>query len=502
METRDPFARRRSGILLHPSSLPGRRGLGDFGAEAFRFINFLAAAGQTVWQVLPLGPTHDGGSPYQCLSIHAGNPRLISLDRLAEVGWLPAGEVNEAEIEDEARAYAADGVWSRALHGFSGRADDAARGAFAAFLAAERDWLGDYALFVALRAEFGHAAWTEWPVPLRDRDAAALEAARERHRGVIERVCFQQFLFYHQWRAVKAYANDRGVLLFGDMPIFVAHDSVDVWVDRRLFNLDRSGRPVTVAGVPPDYFSATGQRWGNPHYRWDVMARDGYRWWIRRIESHLAMLDLVRIDHFRGFEAFWEIPADSADAIDGRWMDGPREPLFDALLAHFGTLPFVAEDLGMITPEVYALRDRYGLPGMKILQFAFDGTADNPYLPHNHRPAAVVYTGTHDNDTTLGWFQGLAPQTRGYVEEYLGRPGEPMPWPLIRSAMASTAAMAVFPMQDVLALDGAHRMNVPGTTEGNWRWRFGWSQVPADLAARLAHMVRLYGRDGPGSQGP
>ena len=494
METSHPFARRRTGILLHPSSLPGPRGQGDLGADACRFVDFLAAAGQTVWQVLPLGPTHDGGSPYQCLSVHAGNARLISLDRLVEAGWLSSDEARDAPADDESRACADDGVWSLVLQGFSARADEAARGAYAAFIAGARDWLDDYALFIALRAEFAHAAWVDWPAPLRDRDEAALAAARLRHQRVIERVRFQQFLFHRQWHELKVYANARGVLLFGDMPIFVAHDSVDVWADRRLFNLDEEGRARVVAGVPPDYFSVTGQRWGNPHYRWDVMAQDGYRWWIRRIESHLAMLDLVRIDHFRGFEAFWEIPADHADAIGGRWVDGPREALFDALLSHFGTLPLVAEDLGMITPEVYALRDRYGLPGMRILQFAFDGSADNPYLPHNYSPAAVVYTGTHDNDTTLGWFLELEPRMRDYVDEYLGRPVEAMPWSLIRSAMASTAAMAIFPMQDVLALDGEHRMNVPGTTEGNWRWRFEWEWVPEELPARLARMAAIYGR--------
>ncbi len=508
MKTGNPFASRRSGILLHPSSLPGPRGAGDLGSDAYRFVDFLAAAGQTVWQVLPLGPTHGGGSPYQCLSIHAGDARLISLERLADEGWISLPEARAAAGAganagvgaggaDRASAYADDGVWALALAGFSARADERARAAYDEFLQRQREWLAEYALFIALRTAFHHAAWTEWPAPLRDRDPVALSEARARHRAVIERVCFEQFLFHHQWHGIRAYAGARGVLLFGDMPIFVAHDSADVWVDRHLFNLDGEGHAAVVAGVPPDYFSATGQRWGNPHYRWELMAQDGYRWWIRRIENHLAMFDLVRIDHFRGFESFWEIPADSADAIAGRWVQGPREALFDALVARFGSLPVVAEDLGMITAEVYALRDRYGLPGMKILQFAFDGAPDNPYLPHNHAPLSVVYTGTHDNDTTLGWYRSLTPQTRAYAEEYLGHPGEDMPWSLIRAAMASTAALAVVPMQDVLALDGAHRMNVPGTTAGNWRWRFDWGQVPDDLAARLMRLAQLYGRAVP-----
>lgn len=490
-EIAQPFARRRSGILLHPSSLPGPRGFGSLGADAFRFVDFLSEAGQTVWQVLPLGPTLDGGSPYQCLSVHAGNARLINLERLLEEGWFPesgAAAVGAAEVADDSR------VWDELLAGFRERGDESGWRAYEAFAHENGDWLDDYALFVALRERFGHAAWTGWPVELRDRHQNALDEARAAHHDTIERVRFQQFVFHRQWHALKAHANARGVLLFGDMPIFVAHDSVDVWVNRELFNLDDSGEPRVVAGVPPDYFSSTGQRWGNPHYLWDVMARNGYHWWIRRIASHLEMFDLLRIDHFRGFEAFWEIPADRPDAIGGRWVAGPREALFDALVAHFGSLPLVAEDLGMITPEVLELRDRYQLPGMKILQFAFDGSPDNPYLPHNHVRNCVVYTGTHDNDTGVGWFAGLDANTRAYVEEYLGHPGEEMPWPLIRSAMASPAALSIVPMQDVLALDGSHRMNVPGTTEGNWRWRFDWAQVPDDLAGRLARLASLYGR--------
>jgi 4-alpha-glucanotransferase len=493
LETSSPFER-RSGILLHPSSLPSARSQGDLGDTAHRFVDFLAEAGQTVWQVLPLGPTHDGGSPYQCLSVHAGNPRLISRERLVEMGWLPE-DLLRADPSSEAAVYGDDGLWAQALHGFNAHADEAARTAYAQFCTAQRDWLEDYALFVALRAEHHHSAWTDWPASLRDRDIAALVAAHQQHQAVIERVCFEQFVFYHQWAELRQHANSRGILLFGDMPIFVAHDSVDVWVDRHLFKLDERGQPTVVAGVPPDYFSATGQRWGNPHYRWDAMAQSGYRWWIRRIESHLAMLDLIRIDHFRGFEAFWEIPAASPDAIGGYWVDGPREALFDALRARFGELPFVAEDLGVITPEVYALRDRYALPGMRILQFAFDGAADNPYLPHNYSRAAVVYTGTHDNDTTVGWYQSLDEGARQHVEEYLGYPREAMPWSLIRAALSSVAEMAIIPMQDALALGAAHRMNVPGTTSpSNWRWRFDWHQVPSDLAPRLQRMTHLYGR--------
>jgi 4-alpha-glucanotransferase len=474
--------------------LPGPRRHGDFGPDAYRFVDFLADAGQTVWQMLPLGPTHDGGSPYQCLSVHAGNPRLISFERLAEQGWLEPGDLSGFDAADEAQMYAAEGPLARACRGFERQAGEAARADYGAFLAAEQDWLEDYALFLALRMRFRHAAWTEWPAALRDRDEAALAKARERDQGFMELVRFQQFLFNRQWHDIRRYANRRGILLLGDVPIFVAHDSVDVWANRALFNLDRSGQPTVVAGVPPDYFSATGQRWGNPHYRWDVMAGDGYRWWIRRFEGQLDLFDLIRIDHFRGFESFWEIPADRPDAAQGRWVEGPGERLFDAVEARFGGLPFVAEDLGMITPAVLALRDKYGLPGMKVLQFAFDGSPDNPYLPHNHQPNCVVYTGTHDNDTTLGWYQTLSPQSRAFALEYLGAPGEAMPWPLIRCAMESVAEFAIVPMQDVLGLDGSHRMNVPGTSEGNWRWRFTWDQVPAELASRLRRITQIYQR--------
>jgi 4-alpha-glucanotransferase len=492
--TASPIDRRRTGILLHPTSLPGPAHHGDFGSEAYRFVDFLAAAGQTVWQVLPLGQTHDGGSPYQCLSVHAGNPRLISLQRLVEQGWLEPGIAADLDPADEARNYANDGPLARALQLFRERADEATRADFYAFLTAAHDWLEDYALFLALRARFRHAAWTEWPAPLRDREEHALAKARSRYQLFVDLVRFEQFLFYRQWTELRRYANRKGILLFGDMPIFVAHDSVDVWAHRNIFYLDRRGQPVVVAGVPPDYFSAKGQRWGNPHYRWDAMAQDGYRWWIRRIESQLDLFDLIRIDHFRGFESFWEIPADREDAMEGRWVDGPGERLFDAFLARFGKLPFVAEDLGMITPAVLALRDKYALPGMKILQFAFDGSPDNPYLPHNHVADCVIYTGTHDNDTTVGWYQALSPQVKSYVMEYLSFPGEPMPWPLIRCAMESVAKLAILPMQDVLGLDSRHRMNTPGTTEGNWRWRFTWDQVPPDLAGKLKRMAQIYRR--------
>jgi 4-alpha-glucanotransferase len=483
-----PFAKRQAGILLHPTSLPGAGACGDLGTEAFRFVDFLAAAGIGVWQMLPLGPTHADRSPYQCTSVHAGNPRLISLQRLREWGWLEGDAVVEAD--ERARA----DQMRAAFAGFQRSADAAEQATFADFRQIHGHWLNDFALYAALREEQNHRGWFDWPQPLRDRLPEALDAARHRLAAAIDQVCFDQFMFFRQWHALRDYANERGVRLFGDVPIFVAYDSADVWARRDCFRLDAEGRMEVVAGVPPDYFSATGQRWGNPHYRWEHIEADGFRWWIERMRTQRELFDLIRIDHFRGFEAHWEIPAHAETAIDGWWAQAPGERLFRALQDSFHDLPLVAEDLGIITSEVDALRIRFGLPGMKILQFAFGGGAENPYLPHNHEWLTVVYTGTHDNDTTLGWYAGLDDHTRAHIHEYLGHPAEAMPWSLIRAAFASVAVLAVVPMQDVLALDSEHRMNTPGVTEGNWGWRFAWEQVPEELAERLRGLVALYSR--------
>ncbi|MCG7871803.1 MAG: 4-alpha-glucanotransferase [Candidatus Thiodiazotropha lotti] len=479
--------RRRAGVLLHITSLPGPATVGDLGSNAYRFVDFLVASGMTVWQILPIGPTMHDNSPYQSSSVYAGNPRLISLEMLLERGWLD--EMPEAPISDE--------VKSNSIHNASKRfqesASDEERHEYQRFIAEQKHWLEDYALFQALKQE-ENACWWDWHVTLRDRKPQALAMARARLKSVIQTICFEQYLFYTQWMCLKQYANERGVLLFGDVPIFVAHDSAEVWAHREIFDLLEDGHPRVVAGVPPDYFSETGQRWGNPLYCWDKLSEDNFSFWVNRLKAQSTLFDLLRIDHFRGFEAYWEIPAEEETAVNGHWVEAPGEELFGVLYRELPDLELVAEDLGVITPEVEALRKACDLPGMKILQFAFSGGADNPYLPFHHTKDAVVYTGTHDNDTTLGWYTGLDDQSREFVDEYLGKPREIMPWPMIRSALASRANLAIIPLQDILGLDGSHRMNTPGTTEGNWDWRFDWEMVKPETESRLMHRVKMYGR--------
>lgn len=484
--------RRRAGVLLHITSLPEAGENGTLGAEAFRFVDFLSKAGLSVWQTLPINPPHADGSPYQCLSVHAGNAELIDPEWLIRRGWLQADALRRGNGGDCASRWLSEAFEIFQVLGDS----DPERCAYQRFIVDHRWWLDDYALYRAIREECGHTPWHDWPVSLRDRWPAALRAAGRRLASAIERFAFEQFVFYSQWAELRTYAHRNGVILFGDMPIFVAGDSADVWACRDYFDLTEEGSPRVVAGVPPDYFSATGQRWGNPHYNWSVMEADGFTWWLGRLRSQLELYDWVRIDHFRGFEAYWEIPAESETAMQGRWIKAPGEQLLDTFSRAFDGdgLPLVAEDLGIITPEVESLRDRFALPGMKILQFAFDGGASNPYLPHHHPLNSVVYTGTHDNDTTLSWFENLDPDQQRHVYDYLGCPEIPMPWALIRCALASDARLAMLPMQDILGLGKGHRMNTPGTTADNWRWRFAWSQLTDGMVSLLEEWIRLYGR--------
>lgn len=489
--------RRRAGVLLHVSSLPGNGSTGEMDENAYRFVDVLADAGIGVWQTLPLGPTHHEGSPYSTHSVHAGNPSFISLKPLAEAGWLKPAELPEGPVPRDAKLDLIHLAWQR----FRERPDPHWLEAFARFELEHASWLDDYVVFRSLHRKF-HRPWWEWPEKLRDRDPPTMDAMRRELLQRMEQVRFTQFLFFHQWNKLKDYANSRDIRLFGDMPIFVAHDSAEVWANRDWFYLDEEGHPTVVAGVPPDYFSETGQRWGNPLYRWDRMRADQFTFWVRRLRGQLELFDLVRIDHFRGFEANWEIPAEEEHAINGHWVKVPGIDLFHRLFAAFEEVPLVAEDLGVITPEVEDLRDRFGLPGMKILQFAFSRDADNPYLPAHHVKNSVVYTGTHDNDTTLGWYDGLDEETRAYIDETLGDGDEPMPWRLIRVAFESPALLAVVPMQDLLELGNEHRMNLPGTSEGNWKWRFGWKQVPEGMVGRVRDLVARTGRGGPSLPAP
>ncbi len=485
--------KRSSGILLHPTSLPGRYGVGELGSEAVGFLDFLSGAGQTLWQVLPLGPIGEGNSPYQSYSAMAGNPLLISLDRLAERGLLDRDLLARAPELDPARVDypAAIGFKERALRAAYARFRPSA--AYERFCQEQSDWLDDYALFMALKESHDGAPWHEWEPEMVARSRAALNRARGGLAERIEYHRFVQYLFSRQYEDVRRQASSRGIRIVGDVPIFVAHDSADVWAHPDLFQLDALGRPTVVAGVPPDYFSATGQLWGNPLYRWDVMARDGYAWWVRRLRMATALYDLVRLDHFRGFEAYWEVPAADTTARRGRWVKGPGAAFFESVRRQLGGMPFIAEDLGVITPEVEELRDRFGLPGMKVLQFAFSDPA-SPYLPHNYTRNCVVYTGTHDNDTTLGWWDTLGRNERSFVHRYLGRKTRDVAWDMIRLAMSSVAEMAIVPLQDVLRLGSDARMNLPGTESGNWEWRYKPGALTSELREELRTLTRTYGR--------
>lgn len=498
---------RAAGVLLHPTSLPGRHGCGDLGAAAYRFVDWLVRAGQSRWQVLPLGPTGAGNSPYLSPSAFAGNPLLIDLDDLVRRGWLDAADVEpdpafDAQRVDFGRVAGWRGAClERAARAFAARAGSAERAAFETFRDRNASWLADYTLFMALCDADPGKRWCDWDSALARRDAAALREARARNAQRVDFHAFCQWRFFEQWERLKSYANAHGVRIIGDVPIFVSHHSAEVWARPDLFELDARGEPSVVAGVPPDYFSRTGQRWGNPLYRWPAHAGEGFAWWTRRIGHAIALADIVRIDHFRGFAAYWEIAASEPTAIHGRWRDGPGAAPFEAAAKVLGTLPIVAEDLGLITPAVDALRRRLGLPGMRVLHFAFGGDADNPHLPHNHEPQGVVYTATHDNDTTLGWWQGVTPAERGHACAYFGTDGAHIGRTLIRAALASVAATAIVPLQDVIGLDSRARMNVPGRADGNWEWRFDWPQLRPDDADALAAEARLYGRPGPAAPG-
>ena len=505
------MAQRAAGILLHPTSLPGPHGIGELGPEATAFLDFLRETGQGVWQVLPLGPTGYGDSPYQCFSAFAGNPLLVSLDRLRDEGFvsnadlkrgptLPEGEVDFGSVIEFKRP-----LLSKAFAAFERQAGAKRREALVAFVKGHASWLRDFGLFMALKRANGGAAWSTWDRALVNRDEEALAQARRELAREIGEVEFEQWLFFEQWADVRRQAHERKIRIMGDIPIFVAHDSADVWAHPEIFHLAADGRPSFQAGVPPDYFSATGQLWGNPLYRWDALARTGYAWWIDRFRAVLALVDLVRLDHFRGFEAYWEVAGDAETAVDGRWIKGPGAPFFEALRGALGELPIVAEDLGVITPGVEALRDGFGFPGMAILQFAFGSDAQaNGFLPHNYPKNKVVYTGTHDNDTIVGWWKaGVGDSTRTAAEveteheralTYCGGDGSAICWDFIRTLFVSVADTAIVPLQDVLGAGSSARMNLPGRGHGNWRWRFAASALTPEIRKRLRAITEGSGR--------
>ena len=491
------LTQRRAGVLLHPTSLPGPHGAGDFGPDARRFVDWLFAAGQTLWQTLPLGPVGSGYSPYMGSSAFAGNPMLVAFEPLVERGWLSADSL-QANFEPLRVDFPKVSSWRMqklrdAFAGFLRRATPQDVSAMDAWAMSQRDWLDDYTMFMALDQAYQPAIWPEWPQPLARREPGALNAARRLHADELTFWKFVQWQFDVQWQALKNYAHDKGVLLVGDLPIFVAHHSADCWARPDLYVLDDSGQPNVVAGVPPDFFSSTGQRWGNPLYDWPAMQRDGYKWWVARVRRQLALADLVRIDHFRGFVDYWEIPASEPTAIHGRWQRGPGDELFEVLKHELGELPIIAEDLGIITPEVRGLRERTGFPGMRVLEFAFSGDDSNSFLPHNHEANTVVYTGTHDNDTAHGWWASAGVHERGFAGHYLQVEGDEVHWALVQAAVNSVANLALYQFQDVLGLDGSHRMNTPGTT-GCWSWRFSWDWVSPQIAERLVRITVASGR--------
>ena len=490
---------RSAGVLLHITSLPGPHGIGDLGPDAYHFVEWLASAGQSIWQILPTTPIGPGDSPYQSVSAFAGSPLMVALEPLIEKGWLATPELPAGGFGSERVDFARVAPWRitqlrAASENFFGRAVSEDRAAFSAWCTAQSHWLDDYVLFMALANANAGAPWWHWPPSQREREPASLALARRELAAEIRFWQFVQWCFDGQWAALKAHANDRGIFIMGDLPIFIAHHSADCWARPDLYELDADFQPAVVAGVPPDAFSADGQRWGNPLYRWDRMAADDYAWWISRVRRALTQADVFRIDHFRGFAAYWEVPADSPTAILGRWVPGPGKLFFDALARALGTLPIVAEDLGVITPDVTALRDSCGFPGMRILQFAFGDDATNPYLPHMHTPASVVYSGTHDNNTSRGWWAVIPESERVFAGGYLVADAGDVHWAMIRAACNSVANTSIVPMQDVLGLDGTHRMNLPGTPAGNWSWRFDWRMVGPEPARVLGLMTAASGR--------
>ncbi len=491
---------RASGIILHPTSLPSPYGIGDLGEQAYQWIDFLSRCGCQIWQILPLDPTGYGDSPYQCFSAFAGNPYLISPDTLLSQDLLEPNDLDNLPPFSMERVDFGTlipwklGLLDRAYARFHALQPAELKQEYTQFIGEQSAWLDDFALFMALKEYYGGSPWTTWEVKLRDRQPQALHEARQDHSEAIQKQAFRQFIFFQQWNALHNYARDNQVQIIGDIPIFVAHDSADVWSHPELFHLDKTGKPDFVAGVPPDYFSPTGQLWGNPLYRWEVHKASGYQWWIERFRSVLSKVDIVRLDHFRGFAGYWEIPGDAKTAEKGRWVPGPGADFLFAMKLALGELPIIAEDLGVITPDVVALRDSFNLPGMKILQFSFAGSPTDPFLPHNFTQNCVVYTGTQDNDTVRGWYERVEEEERKFYRRYLHRDGSDVSWDLIRACWASIAVLAIAPMQDFLCLGNEARMNYPGNPSGNWTWRMLPGAAGQEIETGIKELNYLYSR--------
>lgn len=503
---------RRSGLLLHPTSLPSRMGIGDLGTEAYRFVDFLKQSGNKLWQVLPLNPTGYGDSPFQCFSASAGNPLLVSLEKLVEQGLLSQSDIEPATsfpsdtVDYDAVFRDRIPILSKAAHTFFHRAEGKERKDFELFCQANADWLNDFSLFMSCKHAHAGLPWTKWETDIAGREPHALQESMTVFAAQIDEIKYCQFEFFRQWQALRSYAHTRGIRIIGDIPVYVAHDSADVWAHRQFFSLAPDGNPTKVAGVPPDYFSATGQLWGNPIYNWDRLKATRYTWWVERFRAALRLYDILRIDHFRGFEAYWEVPAEELTAMNGSWIKGPGAELFCVLQEQLGALPIIAENLGVITPEVENIRHQFGYPGMAILQFAFGNDPQGPsFRPHNYVRNLVAYTGTHDNDTVVGWWNSKGGtdsirtpedvvKEHAYARTYLNCRDEPVNWALMRAVLASVADTAIIPLQDVLGLGSEARMNLPGTARGNWRWRFLPGALDPDLAARLLELNRAYDR--------
>jgi 4-alpha-glucanotransferase len=496
------FTKRSSGILMHPTSLPSRGGIGDLGPAAYEFVKWLAASRQTLWQILPFGPVGYGNSPYSCTSAFAGNVLMISLERLVERGYLdpsrfPTLKDSEASVDFESVRTIKLPLLREAARNFLHGARGAARERYDKFCTENQWWLDDYALFSVLREHFGDSPWSSWPEEIAMRKPKALAQLRADLKDQLALEHFLQFAFFEQWKALRAYSSERGIRIIGDVAIFVSYDSADVWTHPDIFRLHEDLSPEVVAGVPPDAFSETGQRWGNPLYNWEALKSRGYDWWIQRMRWAVETCDIVRLDHFRGYEACWEIPADEPTAENGHWIAGPNDELFKALRNELGELPFIAEDLGYITPEVRALRKKLDIPGMKVMQFGFGDRGAHIYLPHLFTIDSVVYTGTHDNNTTVGWWDSDANENeKRCAVEYLGRAEDGIHWAFIRAAFASVAILAVIPVQDILGLPGDARMNIPSKPGGNWSWRLRDGALTPELAHKLAILTEVTDRDG------